>query len=71
MVILSFFSVPGDGGSQLEARLDKSNVVHYLCAKKADWFDLWLNLEEMAPILIDCWTDNMRLIYDNQTRTTR
>lgn len=22
------------------------------------------------PIVIDCWTDNARLIYDNETRTT-
>ena len=55
----------------MEARLNKTSGVHYVCATNSDWFDLWLNLEEMAPILIDCWTDNMRLVYDPKTRTTR
>jgi lysophospholipase III len=63
--------VPGDGGSQLEARLNKSTVVHYLCAKKTDdYFDLWLNLELLIPVILDCFVDNMRLVYDNVTRTT-
>ena len=63
--------VPGDGGSQIEARLNKSATVHYLCAKQSDWFDLWLNIEQLIPTVIDCWTDNMKLIYDPKTRTTR
>ncbi|XP_046386151.1 phospholipase A2 group XV-like [Ischnura elegans] len=63
--------VPGDGGSQLEAKLNKSSVVHYLCAKTTDdYFDLWLNLELLVPLVIDCWVDNMKLIYDEKTRTT-
>lgn len=24
----------------------------------------------MVPLLIDCWVDNMKLSYDNKTRTT-
>ncbi|MPC34013.1 Group XV phospholipase A2 [Portunus trituberculatus] len=64
--------VPGDGGSQMEAKLDKPAVVHYVCAKKTDsWFDLWLNMESLIPGFIDCWIDNMRLVYDNTTRTTK
>ncbi|KAK8391238.1 hypothetical protein O3P69_017126 [Scylla paramamosain] len=64
--------VPGDGGSQMEAKLDKPAVVHYVCTKKTDsWFDLWLNMESLIPGIIDCWIDNMRLVYDNTTRTTR
>lgn len=31
---------------------------------------MWLNLELLVPLVIDCWTDNARLIYDNETRTT-
>ncbi|XP_058802629.1 phospholipase A2 group XV-like [Phymastichus coffea] len=63
--------VPGDGGSQVEARINKTTVVHYLCEKvSSGFFNIWLNLELLVPIIIDCWIDNMRLIYDNQTRKT-
>lgn len=63
--------VPGDGGSQVDARLNKPSTVHYICDKTTkDWFNLWLNLELLAPLIIDCWTDNARLHYDNMTRTT-
>ncbi|GIX81725.1 phospholipase A2 group XV [Caerostris extrusa] len=63
--------VPGDGGSQIEALLDKPETVHYFCNKKSDnWFNLWLNLELLVPYVVDCWVDNMRLVYDNTTRTT-
>lgn len=65
------FLVPGDGGSQIEAKLDKPAVVHYVCSKKTDyWFSLWLNMELLVPIVIDCWVDNMKLTYNNETRTT-
>lgn len=63
--------VPGDGGSQLQAKLNKPTTVHYVCDKKtSSYFDLWLNLESMLPWLLDCWVDNMRLVYNNETRTT-
>lgn len=64
--------VPGDGGSQVEAKLNKTTVVHYLCEKlSTGYFNIWLNLELLVPMVIDCWIDNMKLIYDNVTRTTR
>lgn len=31
---------------------------------------MWLNIEFMTPLLIDCWIDNILLNYDNETRTT-
>uniref|UniRef100_T1H921 Uncharacterized protein n=1 Tax=Rhodnius prolixus TaxID=13249 RepID=T1H921_RHOPR len=63
--------VPGDGGSQLEAKLNKSDIVHYICQKTtADYFSLWLNIELLVPIVIDCWVDNIKLVYDNVTRKT-
>lgn len=59
--VFSCFSVPGDLGNQLEAKLDKPSVVHYLCSKKTDsYFTLWLNLELLLPVIIDCWIDNIR-----------
>uniref|UniRef100_A0A1I7ZKU3 Lecithin-cholesterol acyltransferase-like 1 n=1 Tax=Steinernema glaseri TaxID=37863 RepID=A0A1I7ZKU3_9BILA len=61
--------VPGDGGSQIEANLTgKPEVVHYSCYKTtADYFDLWLDLREFAPLAIDCWADNMRLVFDAES----
>ncbi|XP_059058162.1 phospholipase A2 group XV-like [Achroia grisella] len=63
--------IPGDGGSRLEARLNRTSVVHYICTKTSDYFNVWLNLELLVPIVIDCWVDNTRLEYDNVTRATR
>ncbi|XP_053282957.1 group XV phospholipase A2 [Pleuronectes platessa] len=63
--------VPGDLGNQLEAKLDKPSVVHYICYKKTDtFFTLWLNLELLVPVAIDCWIDNIRLIYNRTTHST-
>jgi len=42
-----------------------------MCSTESDWYDLWLNLEQMVPQLIDCWVDNVKLVYDSDTRTTR
>lgn len=64
--------IPGDGGSQLEARLNKTQRIHYICdLATTDYFNIWLNLELLMPLIIDCWIDNIKLIYDNTTRTTR
>lgn len=50
------FLVPGDGGSQVDAKLNKPSVVHYICEKQSsDYFNIWLNLELLVPIVIDCW----------------
>ncbi|XP_030061000.1 lysosomal phospholipase A and acyltransferase [Microcaecilia unicolor] len=63
--------VPGVFGNQLEAKLDKPSVVHYLCSKKTDtYFTLWLNLELLLPVIIDCWIDNIRLVYNRTSKTT-
>lgn len=64
--------VPGDGGSQFEARLDKPTVQHIFCTHKTDnWYSLWLNLELLGPYILDCFVDNMKLTYDPVTRTTK
>ncbi|GMR54990.1 hypothetical protein PMAYCL1PPCAC_25185, partial [Pristionchus mayeri] len=64
--------IPGDAGSQLKANLTgKPEVVHYACSKTtSEYFDLWLDLRSFAPILIDCWVDNMKLVFNNETKTT-
>lgn len=66
------FAVPGDGGSQVEARLNKTQTVHYYCDKTtSDFFNIWLNPKLLVPLIIDCWIDNVKLTYDPKTRTTR
>ncbi|BFZ19520.1 hypothetical protein BsWGS_22559 [Bradybaena similaris] len=63
--------IPGDGGSQLVAKLNKTSTPHHLCRKyTADYESIWVNLEELLPQVIDCFVDNMRLRYDPVTRTT-
>lgn len=63
-LLMSLVAVPGDLGNQLEAKLDKPSVVHYICYKKTDsFFTLWLNLELLVPVAIDCWIDNIRYAF--------
>jgi len=59
--------VPGDGGNSIEGRLNKTTTVHYICDKVSDWFTLWLNLEQLVPEVVDCWVDNMKLVYNPVT----
>ncbi|XP_028128275.1 phospholipase A2 group XV [Diabrotica virgifera virgifera] len=64
--------IPGDGGAQLEAKINKTRKIHYICESVSnDFFNIWLNLELLVPLVVDCWIDNVKLIYDNKTRTTR
>lgn len=63
--------IPGDGGSQVDAQLNKSDVVHYICEKTSSYFNIWLNIELLVPVVIDCFIDNLKLTYDNVTRTTK
>ena len=62
--------VPGDGGSQIEARLNKTSG-HWWCSKNSDWYDLWLNINQMLEPEVMCWSDNVALQYDPVTHTTR
>ncbi|OZC12453.1 Lecithin:cholesterol acyltransferase [Onchocerca flexuosa] len=64
--------VPGYGGAQFKAKLTgKPETVHYWCSRHTDdFFDLWLNLELFLPAVIDCWVDNMKLIYNITTNKT-
>ncbi|KAK7114986.1 lysosomal phospholipase A and acyltransferase-like [Littorina saxatilis] len=62
--------VPGDGGSQLYAKLDRSVVPHFYCCKKTnDYFNIWVNIEEFVSA--ECFVDNMRLRYNRTSHTTR
>lgn len=64
--------VPGDGGNQVHAKLNKSAAPHYLCQLKTKDYDLlWFNFKDLSPYALDCFVDNMKLVYDPETRRTR
>lgn len=64
--------VPGDGGSQIDAIINKKDSIHFFCEKSTDtYFNLWLNKELLVPFVIDCWIDNVRLVYNRTTRKTQ
>uniref|UniRef100_M3XHC8 Phosphatidylcholine-sterol acyltransferase n=1 Tax=Latimeria chalumnae TaxID=7897 RepID=M3XHC8_LATCH len=61
--------VPGNLGNQLEAKLDKPSVVHWMCFYKTeDYFTIWLNFNMFLPVGIDCWIDNFRSDYNKTSR---
>ncbi|GAV07440.1 hypothetical protein RvY_17273-2 [Ramazzottius varieornatus] len=61
--------IPGDGGSQLEAWLNKPGVVNSLCPSKTNgWSRVWVDFAILVPTLTDCWIDNLRLYYNDATR---
>ncbi|XP_068689342.1 lysosomal phospholipase A and acyltransferase-like [Montipora foliosa] len=62
--------VPGTGGSQLQAKINKPEVPHWYCTKKtSDYFTLWLKKTSLLPLAVNCWVDNMRLVYNEETNT--
>ncbi|KAL9954753.1 hypothetical protein ACROYT_G042327 [Oculina patagonica] len=64
--------VPGTGGSQLEAKLNKPSFLHWYCSKTTSVFvTLWFKKSSLLPYAIDCWADNMRLVYDEGTKTMK
>ncbi|XP_076447791.1 lysosomal phospholipase A and acyltransferase-like [Babylonia areolata] len=65
--------VPGLGGSQLWAKLTgKRSRPHWFCKRTtSDYFNIWLSLTEMLPMVIDCTLDNFRLHYDAKNHVTR
>uniref|UniRef100_A0A8D0V6U6 Phosphatidylcholine-sterol acyltransferase n=1 Tax=Sus scrofa TaxID=9823 RepID=A0A8D0V6U6_PIG len=57
--------VPGCLGNQLEAKLDKPDVVNWMCYRKTeDFFTIWLDLNMFLPLGVDCWIDNTRVVYN-------
>ncbi|PAA85063.1 hypothetical protein BOX15_Mlig030608g4 [Macrostomum lignano] len=64
--------IPGDGGSQIQARLDgKPSVPHFWCSKRtADFYPIWLNLELLNAGTVDCLVDDFRLVFDPATNLT-
>ena len=50
-------------GNQLEAKLDKPDVVNWMCYHKTeDFFTIWLDFNMFLPLGVDCWIDNTRYV---------
>lgn len=50
-------------GNRLEAKLDKPDVVNWLCYRKTeDFFTIWLDLNMFLPLGVNCWIDNIRYV---------
>lgn len=63
--------IPGNGGSQLWARLNRTAPPpHFFCTRRSNWFELWLDIRLLIPEVIDCFVDNMRLTYNSTTKKT-
>ncbi|OQV12159.1 Group XV phospholipase A2 [Hypsibius exemplaris] len=63
--------LPGDGGSALEAMLDRPSVLHRVCPSKTNgWNHIWADFDMLIPALVECWVDNLKLIYNKLTRKT-
>nr|XP_039249958.1 phospholipase A2 group XV-like [Styela clava] len=60
--------VPGVLGSRLQAKLNLSYSPGWLCEKIRDWFDIWLNIEELTPFYVNCWVYDISMRYDNRTK---
>lgn len=62
LVSFVVFAVPGDGGTQFLAKITgKPQLVHYFCSNVTnEYFSLWLDLELLAPYVLDCTVDNLR-----------
>jgi len=61
--------IPGTAGSRLEAKLDKPTTKHWYCQKKSDWYTLWLDIPSLLPPAVNCWVDNIKLLYNTTTKS--
>lgn len=55
----------------MEARLNRNKTTHFYCAKVSNYFTIWLSPKLLLPLAVNCWIDNTKLTYDNETRTTQ
>ncbi|XP_043213399.1 phospholipase A2 group XV-like [Amphibalanus amphitrite] len=62
--------VPGDGGSKMMAKLNKTSGPHYWCYQHTSFYLLWLNLDVLFSKFMDCFVDNMKLTYNITDRKT-
>ena len=47
--------VPGFAGSQLQAKLNKSSRLHYVCNRNSNYFNIWFSYEIVMPMVAECW----------------
>jgi len=70
----SIVIVPGDGGNQMEFRLDRAKghhrKRHWFCkTSTSGWETLWLQVTDLLPGEVDCWSENILLKFDKKSGT--
>lgn len=64
--------IPGLQGCQLQGKLKSrvpmSDETIACKANTDDWFTIWTHIDSFIPV--DCWINNMRLIYNRSSRVT-
>lgn len=55
-------TVPGLGGNQLDAKLNKPSVPHIFCFKNSDYYRIWVNAIQFLPIVSTCWVKKSQII---------
>lgn len=63
--------VPGVGGSQLDAKLNRTQRTHPMCRSHTNWFNIWLNVNLLNPIALKCVSENLRLEYNRTSKLTQ
>lgn len=54
--------MPGDGGSQIEAKLDDCVYRPFYYYHANEYFSLWFNQDEVSPLYIKWFADNMMYV---------
>jgi lysophospholipase-3 len=62
--------IPGDGGNQLEAKLNKPPD-NTGCPTQKNWYRLWLDVWSLRGTRLKCWADNIKLVYNATIKQSR
>jgi len=58
----------GLAGSEIYAKFDRSSARHWFCQKKSKkYLRIWVNTQELAPGVVDCFFENLMIHFDKHT----
>eukprot|EP00048_Salpingoeca_helianthica_P015048 m.224782 g.224782 ORF g.224782 m.224782 type:complete len:411 (-) comp16543_c0_seq1:261-1493(-) len=59
----------GVAGTVVYGKLNKPSSAYWWCDLTADWYRMWISVEELAPKIIDCLCEDLAISYDPTTDT--
>ena len=63
--------VPGLGSQKFEMKINKTTVRNSWCKKQTENYEnIWLDLTQFTPRLLDCLADNLKMNYNPRTHRT-